>query len=348
VSPQAVDVLIVGAGPAGLRAAQVLAESGREVLVVERREQIGPKTCAGGLTAKAAAELKALGLPDDLGRVSYPSVSFCGEAPRSLQWLDASVRTVARAHLGAFQATATRAAGAQIVTGVDVHSFDFDARSVRIGDRMVRYGHLIGADGSASRVRRALGLPMARAYFAGEFNIERYVDPTLLVAFDSRHLGSGYSWIFPHRDYTSIGAGGPINLVTPASVRGYLERLMARLGATDRLPRFEAATIEVLFAGFHFRDQVHLVGDAAGVASAVTGEGIYAALVTGEEVARQILDPSFPAPKTRAWLRVKRAHDVIARAWLSRRVRNASFRVLRASLQMRWSQRRVASFFIAA
>ena len=55
----------------------------------------------------------------------------------------------------------------------------------------------------------------------------------------------------------------------------------------------------------------------ATVVSSLTAEGIYAALVTGEEVARRILEPCAPAPKTARWLRTKRRHDRLAR-WLER------------------------------
>ena len=44
------DILIIGAGPGGLACAKVLAEQGRKVLVLERRQEIGPKVCAGGIT----------------------------------------------------------------------------------------------------------------------------------------------------------------------------------------------------------------------------------------------------------------------------------------------------------
>jgi geranylgeranyl reductase len=44
------DVIIVGAGPAGLRCAEVLGGSRLEVLVTEKKSVIGPKVCAGGLT----------------------------------------------------------------------------------------------------------------------------------------------------------------------------------------------------------------------------------------------------------------------------------------------------------
>jgi flavin-dependent dehydrogenase len=90
------------------------------------------------------------------------------------------------------------------------------------------------------------------------------------------------------------------------------------IGATP----FEGATLEVEFAGFDFAEGVHLVGDAAGMASSLTAEGIYSALITGEETARRILDPGYPSPKTASWLRVKRAHDRVAAALRHAWVRN--------------------------
>jgi flavin-dependent dehydrogenase len=57
---ETVEHLIVGAGPAGLRAGQVLADAGREVLVVEKHAEIGPKTCAGGRFAVALPALDQL------------------------------------------------------------------------------------------------------------------------------------------------------------------------------------------------------------------------------------------------------------------------------------------------
>jgi len=73
-----VEHLIVGAGPAGLRAAQVLAEAGREVLVLEKRPEIGPKTCAGGLTLKTMERLERLGLPRDVAFRSVGHVALTG------------------------------------------------------------------------------------------------------------------------------------------------------------------------------------------------------------------------------------------------------------------------------
>ena len=49
------EVVVVGAGPAGLKAAELLGKAGKDVLVIEKNkeERIGDKPCAGGLPPHA-------------------------------------------------------------------------------------------------------------------------------------------------------------------------------------------------------------------------------------------------------------------------------------------------------
>jgi flavin-dependent dehydrogenase len=346
VEVERVENVIVGAGPAGLRAAQVLAESGRDVLVIERNGRIGPKTCAGGLTAKAVDELESLGLPTHEGRTTVAHVSFLGEYPLRLNEARGWVRTVSRARLGAYQSEWARRAGAAISIGVPATDLNLESRTLRLGERLIQYEHLIGADGSASRVRRALGLPIRRDMFAGEFNISGAHYERLQIAFDSRTLGPGYFWAFPHDGYVSFGAGGAIDTIRPSAVRPYIEQRLASLGIDARDTPFEAATIETDYCGLHFPGNVHLAGDAAGLASALTGEGIYAAVVSGEEVARGILEPGYRAAKTLAWLRLKRLHDRIARLWGRPAILEASLHLLRVISRVDPIERKLSALFL--
>lgn len=341
-----VEHLIVGAGPAGLRAAQVLAEAGREVLVLEKRPEVGPKTCAGGLTRKSVRELESLGLPaaDTLPNTGH--VAFAGGPAVALDAAAAVVHTISRRELGRHQLAWARSAGAEVRAGVPALQLDLASRTATAGGRPLRWRHLIGADGADSAVRRALRLPSPREYFAAEYNVpEIRLDP-LRVECDPGALGNGYFWVFPHAAYTSIGAVAPKHLVPPSAVRRYLDERMARLGVPRGGAPFEGATLEVSYHGCHFPGDVHLVGDAAGVVSSLTAEGIYAALVTGEEVARTIIEPGAPTRKTASWLRTKRRHDRLAR-WLARpRPRDLTLSLLARAAATPALRRPLATWFL--
>lgn len=310
---ESVEYLILGAGPGGLRAGQVLAEAGREVLILERNAEVGPKTCGGGLTMKAVAELSAMGLPLDAGRTLLARADFAQHRSFTFHPVLGAVRTLSRRALGAWQLGVSLGAGAQVRTVSAGTDFDFAGHTVRVNrSGAIRYRYLIAADGSRSAVRRALGLPTPRAFFAAEYNIPGRRDEELSVYFDSERLGTGYFWVFPHTDYTSYGAGAFKHAVAPRDVCAYIEKRLAAMGIDPGETPLEAFCLECDYRGMRFND-VSLVGDAAGLVSPLTGEGIYAALVSGEEVARSLVDPGYPLRKTRAWLRRKWAHEFLWR-----------------------------------
>jgi len=345
-TPESVDVLIVGAGPAGLRAAEVLAAAGREVLVLERNEEIGPKVCAGGLTPKAQLLVDALGLPAEEGLTSIGYAVLDGSDPFVIDRERCRIRTVPRRVLGRHQAQRAREAGAELRTGAAVSRIDLAARRVSVAGRSLSYRILIGADGSESRVRRALDLPCARDYFACEYNVPRTRLEPLRVECDPAALAAGYFWVFPHAAYTSIGCGAPKHQVPPRELRRILNERMRDLGlAPDALP-LEGATIEVHHLGTAFGD-TYLVGDAAGLPSPLTAEGIYPALVSGEDVARRILEPRYPMRRLERWLATKRQHDRLSRMLSSRTLRHALLPVFARLGRLPIARRSLADFYLA-
>jgi geranylgeranyl reductase len=195
-------------------------------------------------------------------------------------------------------------------------------------------------------VRRALGLPSPRECFAGEYNVPGITLGPLRVECDPPGLASGYFWVFPHRSYTSIGAVAPKHLIPPAALRQYLGRRIETLGVARAGAPFEGATLEVDYRGLHFPGGVHLAGDAAGLASALTAEGIYPALVSGEEVARTLLEPRFPARRTAHWLRTKRRHDGLARFLEGPARRALALGVLARAARIGPLQRPLARWFL--
>ena len=340
-----VEVLIVGAGPAGLRAAQVLAEGGREVLVADKAAEIGPKTCAGGLTLKTVRLLRALGLPDGAGLERVGEVAFRGRS-RVLDPAATVVRTLSRRELGRYQLAWARGAGAEVRPGTTMSRLDLTAHTAHLAGTPIGWRHLIGADGSDSSVRRALGLPSPRECFAAEYNLPGLRLDPLRVECDPS-LAGGYFWVFPHCDYTSIGAVAPKGLVPPRQLRRYLDDRLGRMGLSPARAPFEGATLEVDYRGLHFPGDAHLAGDAAGVASSLTAEGIYAALLTGEEVAHRILEPGYREPRARRWLRVKRRHDRLERLFHAPAGRAALLPALDRLAAWRPGGRMLARWFLA-
>ena len=231
---ESVEHLIVGAGPAGLRAGQVLAQAGREVLVAEKRQEIGPKTCAGGLTSKAYTLLRELGLPATAGLAHVGRVAFGTREPVELDPELTRVITLSRRELGCHQVAWTRTAGAEVRAGCALRELDLAGRTALVDGKRLRWRHLIGADGSDSAVRRALGLPHARACFAAEYNIPGVRLEPLYVECDPA-LQGGYYWVFPHQDYTSIGAVAEKHAVRPAELRAYVDRAAGT--ARPRMPK---------------------------------------------------------------------------------------------------------------
>ena len=74
-----VEVAVVGAGPAGSAAAAWAARAGHDVLVIDAAEFPRDKTCGDGLTPRAVAELRLLGLGDWLGRhISHTGLRLRG------------------------------------------------------------------------------------------------------------------------------------------------------------------------------------------------------------------------------------------------------------------------------
>jgi flavin-dependent dehydrogenase len=344
---ETVEHLVVGAGPAGLRAAQVLADARREVLVAEKRAEIGPKTCAGGLTPKTVRLLQAIGLPHGAGLRSEGHAVFAGDRPRSLDPELAGIVTISRGELGRWQLRWAREAGAEVLAATPVTELDLVGRRARVGGRLIGWTHLIGADGADSAVRRALGLPSPREYFAAEYNVPSIRLDPLRIECAPERLANGYFWVFPHCDYTSIGAVASKRLVRPPDVRRVIEARASELGVSVRGVRFEGATLEVDYRGLHFPGGVHLVGDAAGVPSALTAEGIYPALVTGEETALAILDSAYSSWRTRRWLQVKRRHDRLARALRRSTSRRMVFPALAGLARMPTARRPIARWFLA-
>lgn len=299
------DVIIVGAGPAGLAAAKDLASAHKKVLVLEKNKVVGDKVCAGGLTLK---DFKELNLPRFLVEEEFTTINlrfkkYLIRLGLEEPWL----WTCDRLALGKWQLDGARAAGAEVQLNMQVVGVQKDC--VFTGDqRKIHYQYLIGADGSNSIVRKYLGLETKRILLAVQYLVSRERFKELEIFFDLERFGPTYAWIFPHKEYNSIGAGGDPRFITGDNLRQNFDALCREMNLEPKEYKLQAAPINYDYRGIEFGN-IFLVGDAAGFASGLTGEGIHPAIISGCEAAHKILDSGYNLEKIKALLKAKRLEE---------------------------------------
>jgi len=318
--------LVVGAGPAGATAARTLAAAGLPVCLLDRSSFPRNKPCGGGISTRVLTRFPYL--ESALRRITTHTVARLHlEGPDGHSTIIESDTPAAlmirRVEYDALLVSLAVDAGATLVPGVDVVQARQDAKRVELvarDGRRFEGAFVIAADGVNSVIARRLGLnPGWPASSVAIDMMEetpraalREVDPsTLWVAYgydarksqgsrSAKRAPEGYAYIFPKRDHVNIGIGyvlshyrQTIDAAPYALHRGFVSRLRDR-GVVVGDSVKQNFTPFLIPVGGPLREtgrgRVLLAGDAGGFVNAVTAEGIYYGMVSGELAARAILE----------------------------------------------------------
>jgi len=319
------EVIIIGAGPAGLMAAEELRRHDRSVLVVEKNSAIGPKVCAGTLNAR----ITELGFSLDIAEKKFSTIqAYINDKRYTVSLPRVFLVSIDREKFGQYQLDRVSKLGVDIETGTTIKKIT--SQTVLVKEQEVKYKHLIGADGSASVTRKYLGLKTQKYGVTYQYRIPEVLED-FRIYFDARNIGAGYGWMVPHSDYTLVGIGRSIFEARDTNLKGQCSKWCEEKGIDLTLARPESWPINYDYRGWQFGN-VSLVGDAAGFTSGLTGEGIYSALVSGREAARKIIDPAYFCPDIESLLRRKRNQERILNLIQSRRSRTGLYQHLILSL----------------
>jgi len=301
---QSFSVVIVGAGPGGLTCARLLAEHGLDVLVLERNSVAGPKVCGGGITWDGLIKR----VPEHLIEGAFPSQHIRSNYQQTvIQSSDPIVATIRRDVLGKWMCQQAENAGAVIKTSCAVNRIDSDSVATNRGN--FRYRYLIGADGTSSIVRKYLRLATEKVgvgiHFLVPGNFEK-----MEWHLNNRLFNNGYGWIFPYQDMASVGIYGVKPFNNPKKMLANLRQWakLQKISLDGLKPR--AGLINFDYKGWRFGNTM-LIGDAAGLASGLTGEGMYSALVSGETAARVIIDPEYDCHDLQQLIKKQHKHQRI-------------------------------------
>ncbi len=284
-------IAVIGGGPAGAMAAAELAAAGRDVLLLDEK-LAWEKPCGGGITQKALDQ--------------YP---FLSHAQVERNWIRGCELTSPSGYRASFVlnrriAIFSRqvlnrllleraAAGAQIVRE-RVTSVEGTAGAWQLRARRAAFSaeYLVIAGGARSKFRGQLSRPFAPADLlatAGYF-IPGSGD-TLEIAFLKGI--EGYIWVFPRSHHLSAGICARLQTATTASLRTQLDAFLAARGYDLSKAQFYSHVLPAPTAGTLQKAPLEgmgwaLVGDAAGLVDAITGEGLYYAIRSADLLAQAL------------------------------------------------------------
>ena len=295
------DIAVVGAGPAGSTAAETAAAAGVEVVLIDRKAEIGTPVQCGGFLPEAR-ELKVLmpcaKLPATLEELPERCILHRTRLQRvyapSGAWKEFAVdgRVVDRRSFDRYLALRAARAGARVLPATRAL---FSQPNLVLSGRFrgsITPGVVIGADGPHSSIARSIGSQQRDQGICMEYEMaDVEIDPDAAeMYFGLRYAPGGYAWIIPMGfDTANVGVGVRSSYLGGAKLPQVLENFVKNHPvAGPKLKSGEALAVmrgSVPAGGMPDSIQIGnvlLAGDAAGQVMATSGGGIPLAMVAGK------------------------------------------------------------------
>ncbi|MGB8233787.1 MAG: NAD(P)/FAD-dependent oxidoreductase [Methanobacterium sp.] len=296
------DVLVIGAGPAGSSTAKHAALNGADVILIDKKSEIGaPKRCAEGVSkeglSKLGIEPNSRWVTKELSGVRLVSPNGTDVWMREDQVkLPEAGYILERKVFDKFMAMDAARAGATIMIKTLARGMRKDYEGYIVScesmgeDFEIKAKIVVGADGPESRVGRWGGLKTAVKPKNMESGIQfemvglEMEDPNCIEFYFGSVAPGGYAWIFPKGDDIANVGLGIVSTFTDKSAYEHLLEFVKNCPATKN-----AQPVELNIGGDPVggmlknlvKDHLMIVGDAAGHVNPLTGGGIITALEAG-------------------------------------------------------------------
>lgn len=289
------DVAIIGAGPAGSTLAYRLAQEKLKIILVDKEKFPREKVCAGGLTAKVFKFL-----PFNINSVIEKEIfQLCLIYKLKKQFTISChkplIYTTKRVNFDYFLVKMAKNAGVKFLPSNEVkiispndNFYDLQTKTTLIKSKII-----VGADGAESFVAKFINFKPDYVDLGLQFNIpaklfkKRELKGKIVLSWDN--IISGYSWVFPQKNSFVVGVGGPAKL--GKKLNDYLSKWSDWLISGERKPKLTGHTLVHRLRKIPIvKDNIILIGEAAGLNEPLSGEGIFYALKSAEIASRHIKD----------------------------------------------------------
>jgi geranylgeranyl reductase family protein len=291
------DVVVIGAGPAGLCAAYRLASAGLGVTVLDAQERIGENAVCSGVIGEEAFVRFRLPSRPVLNRIYR--IRVVSPAGRTLEYCSPTplARVVDKAEFNRELANLARSAGAELCLGRLVDAIDrekagavlrFRSRQCAVGKMRARVAVI--ASGVGGSLNGALGLVKPREFLrAMQADIllgkDGACNPTEVYVGRSVAPGA-FGWKIP------LGRGRVrVGLMCVEEPRPYFDALLQRVapGLAGGEAKVRQKAIGQMPVGNPVTERVVAIGEAAAHVKTSTGGGIYFGLLSAEMATEVIL-----------------------------------------------------------
>jgi digeranylgeranylglycerophospholipid reductase len=279
------DVMVVGLGPAGSRAAAAAARAGLDVVAIDRRRHAGtPVQCAEFVPVMIEREVSNV---EAATRQRVRRMLTFVEHHEAAETPDFPGRMIDRITFDRLLAQEAATEGVTCLFETTLQQVEPDG-ILRLSDGSAcRPRLVIGADGPYSRIGAAIGEVSRELVETRQVTVPLTLPHDATDVFLRADYPGGYGWLFPKGAVANIGLG--VLAEERRRLKPLLGALHAELVASGRIgPRATGLTGGAIPVGGRLRSlgciagmPVLLAGDAAGLTNPVTGAGIASAVQSG-------------------------------------------------------------------
>ncbi len=291
------DVIVVGAGPSGAIAAAELAKHGLKVLLIDKETFPREKICGGGLVFKSLQLI-----PEEAKKTTE---IFCHTV--DLHFANSGLAFTITRHYPIIttvdrkkfdtalveHACSNGAVFREATKCLEIYNPKEKERYIEIKTPKgrIKSRFLIAADGALSQIGRYLKIPEEKTLIPAlevKVDTDSYGSDKLTARFDFDVCPHGYGWIFPKRNYLSVGI---LSHRKGAGLKSYLIKYLKEQGIKGRnLSSIKGSLIPVTprrrFASF---GRILFVGDALGWVDPIVAEGLSGAITSARLATEAIL-----------------------------------------------------------